>query len=116
MEPVLPMWAVKLKRVSEYSFGQGEDYTIIVEEGVGIDDQSATAFTYYPNPTSGIVNITANKDISSVSVVNILGQQVIATKSLDNGQVDLSALATGTYMFRVTFEDGSLETFKVLKE
>src|SRR5690554_2602704 len=100
----------------QYSFGQGEDYTIIVEEGVGIDDQSMTTFTYYPNPTSGIVNITANKDISSVSVVNILGQQVIATKSLDNGQVDLSALATGTYMFRVTFEDGSLETFKVLKE
>src|SRR5690554_4898594 len=84
----------------QYSFGQGEDYTIIVEEGVGIDDQSMTTFTYYPNPTSGIVNITANKDISSVSVVNILGQQVIATKSLDNGQVDLSALATGTYIDR----------------
>src|SRR5690554_6286699 len=48
----------------QYSFGQGEDYTIIVEEGVGIDDQSMTTFTYYPNPTSGIVNITANKDIS----------------------------------------------------
>src|SRR5690554_4980905 len=100
----------------QYSFGQGEDYTIIVEEGVGIDDQSATAFTYYPNPTSGIVNITANKDISSVSVVNILGQQVLVEKNLDNGFVDLSNLATGTYMFRVTFEDGSLETFKVIKE
>src|SRR5690554_5398836 len=100
----------------QYSFGQGEDYTIIVDDEIGVEDQSTTAFTYYPNPTSGVVNITANKDISSVSVVNILGQQVIATTSLDNGQVDLSALATGTYMFRVTFEDGSLETFKVLKE
>src|SRR5690554_4778266 len=100
----------------QYSFGQGEDYTIIVDDEIGVEDQSTTAFTYYPNPTSGVVNITANKDISSVSVVNILGQQVIATTSLDNGQVDLSALATGTYMFRVTFEDGSLETFKVIKE
>src|SRR5699024_2286199 len=99
-----------------YDFGQGEDYTIIVNDDVGIDDQSDTVFTFYPNPTSGIVTIEANKDITSVSVMNILGQEVMATRNLNSGQVDISALATGTYMFRVTFENGATKTFKVIRE
>jgi hypothetical protein len=99
-----------------YLYGQGEDYTIVVKDELGVGDQSLTAFTYYPNPTSGVVNVTASKGISSVFVVDMLGKQVLVEKNLDNGLVDLSNLATGTYMFRVAFEDGSIENFKVLKE
>src|SRR5699024_4618976 len=98
-----------------YNYGQGEDYTIVVNDTGGIDDQSDTVFTFYPNPTSGIVTIEANKDITSVSVMNILGQEVMATRNLNNGQVDITALATGTYIFRVTFEDGATKTFKVIR-
>ncbi|WP_139856607.1 GEVED domain-containing protein [Aequorivita sinensis] len=99
-----------------YLYGQGEDYTIIVEDELGVESQTATAFSYYPNPTSSVVKITTNKEINSVSVVNILGQQVLVKENLENGLVDLSNLQTGTYIFRVAFEDGSIENFKILKE
>ena len=99
-----------------YDFGQAEDYTINVTEFIGIEDQNQVAFTYYPNPTTGLVTIVANRDISSVSVMNVLGQEVLATKRLESGQVDLSSLATGTYIFRVAFEDGTTETFKIIRE
>ena len=82
----------------------------------GIEDQVNTVFTYYPNPTRGEVTIAADKNISSVAVFNILGQQVLTANRPANGNVNLSDLATGTYLFRVMFEDGSLETFKVLKQ
>ncbi len=83
---------------------------------VGIEDNSSTAFTYYPNPTRGVVSISANKDISTIAVFNLLGQQVLTMDRPENGQVNLSDLTTGTYLFRVMFEDGGLETFKVLKQ
>jgi len=82
----------------------------------GIEDQVNTVFTYYPNPTSGVVTIAADKDVSSVAVFNILGQQVLTMNRPENGKVDLTDLTTGTYIFRVMFENGSLETFKVLKQ
>ena len=83
---------------------------------IGMEDLPQAVFSYYPNPTSGVVNIEASKDISSLAVFNILGQQVLTTNRLDNAQVDLSTFDTGTYLFRVVFADGSLETFKVLKQ
>ena len=100
----------------QYSYGQAEDYTIIIDGDIGVEDQSSTSFIYYPNPTSDILNIVANKKINYLSVVNVLGQKVITENYLDNGQINLSTLRTGTYMFRVIFEDGSMETFKVLKK
>src|SRR5690606_20070503 len=99
-----------------YSFGQGEDYTIIIDDIIGVDDLNNTVFSYYPNPAKDVLNITADRDIQSVTAYNVLGQQVLNQKNIVNGKVDVSALTTGAYMFRVTFENGETETFKVLKE
>lgn len=82
---------------------------------IGIDNQTETVFSYYPNPASEVVTITANKDISSVSVYNILGQQVLSASRPANGQVSVAELTAGTYIFRASFEDGSVETFKIIK-
>lgn len=99
-----------------YLYGQAEDYTIIVQDELSVGDQATTAFTYYPNPTSGVVNVTANKEIDSILIFNILGQEILVDKNLNNGLVDLSTLSNGAYMFRVSYVDGSIENFKVLKE
>ena len=34
---------------------------------------------------------------------------------VNQGQIDVSKLTTGTYVFRVTLEDGQVETFKIIK-
>lgn len=99
-----------------YNYGQAEDYTIIVDDEIGIDNVDKTAFSFYPNPAKDVLNITAERDIQSVIVFNVLGQQVLSTTDVAGGKVDVSALTTGAYMFRVTFENGGTETFKVLKE
>lgn len=97
-------------------FGETEDYTVEVDGVIGIGDQPDTVFSYYPNPASEVVTITANKEIGSVAVYNILGQQVLSANNPANGQVTVSQLAEGSYIFRVSFEDGSTETFKIIKK
>jgi len=73
-------------------------------------------FTYYPNPVKDVLNISNAAIISKVEVVNLLGQQVIV-KSLNDtqGQLDMSELAAGTYLVKLTSED-QIKTIKVIKE
>ena len=55
----------------------------------------------FPNPSSGIVDINANKSIGLIAVYNTLGQVVYETKSAANTlQLDLTHLQTGLYFVK----------------
>lgn len=73
-------------------------------------------FKAYPNPVKDVLNLSYTKEISKVSVHNLLGQEVLS-KSVNamQSQVDLSRLAVGTYLVKVTV-DGLENTIKIVKE
>lgn len=72
-------------------------------------------FTYSPNPTNGIVNITSKTNIAEVNVYNIEGRLLYQkkTNALD-AKVDLGPFANGTYFFKLKFNDREVN-FKILK-
>lgn len=98
-----------------YEKGQAEEYTLVVNRTVGIDDQQINDFVYYPNPTNDVVFLDSKLSVEKLSVFNILGQEVISKPKFNGNQVDMSHLSNGTYLFKVVFENGSVETFKILK-
>lgn len=100
---------------SEDGYGETEDYTITVDETLNINDFAVSNFKYYPNPMTDILHISSNEEAKSVSAFNMLGQEVLSNKHFANGKVDATTLPTGTYLFRVTFDNGHIETFKVIK-
>lgn len=73
-------------------------------------------FKIYPNPVKDVLNLSYSKEISNVSVHNLLGQIVMA-KTLNNShsQLNLSDLPDGTYLIKVTV-DGLVKTIKIIKE
>ncbi len=73
-------------------------------------------FKFYPNPVKNIMNLSYDKNISDVAVYNLIGQQVIV-KSINatQSQIDMSNLAKGTYVVKVT-ADNQVKTIKVIKE
>jgi hypothetical protein len=73
-------------------------------------------FSAVPNPVKDILNITFSQNIEKVQVMNLLGQEVM-TKAINatQSQVDMSSLAQGTYLVKVT-ADGQVKTIKVIKE
>lgn len=74
-------------------------------------------FTYYPNPTNGIVNIESNTDIEDIKVFNVQGQLLYQSKNNGPGkQVDVAAFATGTYFFKLNFAGGKQANFKIVKD
>jgi len=77
---------------------------------------SESLFAYYPNPVNDNLTLKAQKEISNVSVYNMLGQEVYrnAPNSVDN-LVNMSDLQSGAYFVKVTI-DNVTETIKVIKK
>jgi hypothetical protein len=75
-----------------------------------------TSFKTYPNPVKDILNLSYNKNISNVSIRNLLGQEVMSKViNTNQSQINLSNLSSGTYLVKVTV-DGLVKTIKVVKE
>jgi hypothetical protein len=92
--------------------------TDIVIDGtnIGISENTIAGFSYYPNPTNGILNLNSVENIENVSMYNLLGQLVIESRvNATTSQVDISGLSTGTYLMKVTV-NGETGTYKVLKQ
>lgn len=92
-----------------------DDVELTYEGVAGTDAFSQNGFVSYPNPVTNVLNLKYGKEMQTVTVTNMLGQQVISQKlSSTEAAVDTSALAKGTYI--VTVEaDNSAKTFKIVK-
>lgn len=96
------------------AWGETVDFkvNVIVLKNDTFDDAS---FVYYPNPVTDVLTISYANEISKVQVMNLLGQEVMV-KSINatQSQIDMSNLATGSYLVKVT-SDNKVKTIKVIK-
>ena len=127
--PVNAVLGVHRMRLGAADFGQATpnpcfsgSYGVTIDFSVNIDILNSTSFfndknfTYYPNPVKNVLNLSYTKNISNVTVFNLLGQQ-ISTKAVNANQskIDMSNLASGTYLVKVT-ADNQVKTIKVIKQ
>ena len=71
----------------------------------------------YPNPSSGAVIVSANKVMSKITIYSAEGKLVIETSADSRSkQIDLSHLAAGSYIVKVTGKDAVVSYSKVIKE
>lgn len=96
-------------------YGETADFKINVV-ALKKDTFDDANFVYYPNPVTDVLNITYTNEISKVQVMNLLGQEVMV-KSINatQSQIDMSNLASGTYLVKVT-SDNKVKTIKVIKK
>lgn len=110
---------------------QGEDYygiqtlgdctsvtafKVTVEVVLARDTFNLNAFMYHPNPVKDVLNISYSSDITSVTVFNILGQQVIDKQpNAAEVKLDMSSLADGAYIVNVA-AGSAVKTIKVIKK
>lgn len=70
-------------------------------------------FLLYPNPTADILHISSDKPLSKVDLLN---DQGLLVKTTNASRFSVSAFPAGLYFIKVTFDDGSVGTGKVVKE
>src|SRR5690554_2540419 len=67
-----------------------------------------TALSYYPNPTEDILNISYAEVITQVEVYSISGQKVLSQEfDSKDVKIDLTGVASGTYMVKIATETAS---------
>jgi hypothetical protein len=79
-------------------------------------DFDTNSFIAYPNPVKDVLNVSFEQNIIDIAVYNLLGQKMLLMNINSNkGQIDMSNLASGTYLVRVNTEN-EVKTIKVIKQ
>ncbi|OYU79615.1 MAG: hypothetical protein CFE23_13050 [Flavobacterium sp. BFFFF1] len=83
---------------------------------LGTNQAGIVDFSYYPNPTSNLLNIKSKTEITGIKVLSLDGKLLEEfNKKQFDAVVDLSAFATGTYICMLQFEK-TTSSFKVVKK
>lgn len=121
-----------------YADGQGEEKGIAWAGGAGENDRrgliyfflshdgtvstnesgiEVRPYCFYPNPVKGQLQMQFSPDVQpkQTELYDIQGR-LVRTQSGSFECIDLSRLPAGTYMLRITMEDGSVYSDKVVKE
>jgi hypothetical protein len=105
--------------VSVWEYGGGTFGTFQVsayDASLSSDSFDNANFVAYPNPVKDIFNVSYSSEISSVRVLNLLGQEVITRDvNATSTQIDMSQLSSGAYIVNVTVGD-TIKTIKVVKQ
>jgi hypothetical protein len=89
---------------------------ITITTFLGNDSFDSKSLSFYPNPTSDILNISYSNTITKVRVTNSIGQEIMVKNPNQNElQIDLSNVAAGVYLLEVTADTVS-KIIKVVKK
>lgn len=85
---------------------------------LAVDENTINGLTYFPNPTSTVLNVRANTSLNGVQVYSITGAKVLDIQNdelTNNISVNTSNLAAGIYVMRV-IAGSQIGTYKVVKQ
>ncbi len=72
------------------------------------DERPEVKWSYYPNPTNGLINVKADTDIEELFLTDLTGKLLQSIKRLEKDRIyqfDLSTYTTGIYLIRYLHED-----------
>ena len=82
---------------------------------LNVDDVEKMNVQFYPNPVSDELNISTKEAVKLFSVYNVSSQKVMAIKG-ESKKINTSSLTSGIYMLKVEFQNGQVDTFKIIKK
>lgn len=86
-------------------------------ETLSVADNGFSGFSFYPNPSSGYIQLQAAENLQHVKLYNIRGQELLTINEISSSSlvVDLENYSPGIYMMKVTIA-GRTVTFRVIKK
>lgn len=83
------------------------------------DEKVSSASTPYPNPTTNLLTVPVRKGVSGnvkVEVFDLTGKLVLSENQHIGNEplkVNVASIKNGTYLFQLTFVDGTTDVFKI---
>ena len=83
---------------------------------LGVNDIDVTTFVFAPNPADGDVSIVSTTEITTLQIVNMLGQNVLSmTPNSKEFTIDVSGLSSGAYFINA-ITNGVTTTKKLIRK
>ncbi len=90
--------------------------SVSCQNALGNEIFENSGMTVYPNPVKDVLNLSFADQIETVSVYNLMGQEVILKRvNAKEAKIDMSRLHSGTYLVKVS-SGSETKTMKVLRE
>ena len=91
------------------------DNIYFTSNSLGVKDFTSAKVKMYPNPTASLFTIEANDTVESVSLFNVLGQEVLSKNPNSNSvTLDVANLQTGVYVVKAMI-GGVASTSRLVK-
>jgi len=109
------------KTTIPYTYTQGLLYFCLSEKetsvGISGEGMEVRPYCFYPNPVQARLQMQFSPDVQPkhIELYDLQGR-LVRTQQSNFGSIDMSQLSAGTYMMRVTMEDGKTYSDKVVKE
>ncbi|MCD4730551.1 MAG: T9SS type A sorting domain-containing protein [Bacteroidales bacterium] len=102
--------AVSVDPCGQSTWGEIEDYTIVVDDvATYIDKNLLNNILVYPNPASDIVNIKSDDPIKYISVFNQTGQEVFSVELNSSFyRFNTSGFKSGIYFFLIKTDESAV--------
>lgn len=89
---------------------------VTVDVYLSKDEFAKSELKYYPNPVIDILNLSYSETITQIEIFDLLGKRIKTVNTNDNNvELDLSDLATGTYMLQLKSENKE-QYIKIVKK
>ena len=97
--------------IGEQFFYQGLNVNFTTDCSLNTKSNVLSTFEVYPNPTASTLHVkfSETNTIESISIFNILGQELPFTSNQSNEEkitLDISSLKAGTYFIKITSNNG----------
>ena len=112
-----PFYASMIYIPGDQVYSNGTAYGIrLMTSPIGLSENSLEGISVYPNPSSGVVNISNENNATNTITVHDLAGRVVLTKTTSTATtIDLSANGSGVYTVTVVNESGSMVERVVIK-
>ena len=75
--------------------------------GTGLNNYQLENLDIYPNPTLGKLNIASADKINTLSIINIIGKEILFVKDFTAKTIDLSSFKNGVYFINIITDKGT---------
>lgn len=97
---------------------QIQDYEVVFDficENLNIKEVPNKA-KIYPNPVKDLLHIKSFEKIKNISFYNNAGQKIKDENISKTNTIDLSRLKTGIYILNINYQNGKVQTEKIIKK
>lgn len=117
--PEQPYWYLSGLAIEEDKPSYGSKMkSPINSSSVGQEPYSALALQLYPNPSSGVFQLEANREIREILVMDLYGRIVLRSQGGKDPitKIDLSHLADGVYILKASDTQGQSVSNRIIKQ